>query len=73
MALTVGHMASDRPLSELIPLVSGDRSLLDRALIYALGMRQATALRELAIDQARPAHVRRAAEWWRRQGGAVRM
>jgi transcriptional regulator with XRE-family HTH domain len=73
MALTVGHLLSDRPLSELRPLVVGDRSLLDRALIYALGMRQATALRELASDPSRPAHVRDAAEWWRRQGGAVRV
>jgi hypothetical protein len=72
MALTVGHLASDRPLSELLPLVAGDRSPFDRAVIYALGMRQATALRELVADQSQPLHVRQAAEWWRRQGGAVR-
>jgi transcriptional regulator with XRE-family HTH domain len=73
MALTVGHMPSDYPLRDLLPLIVGDRSLLDRALIYALGMRQATALRELASDPERPEHVRQAAEWWRRQGGAVRV
>lgn len=73
MALTLGHMLSDRPLSDLLPLIVGDRSLLDRALIYGLGMRVATALHELAADQGRPEHVRQAAEWWLRQGGAVRV
>lgn len=72
-ALTVGHLLSDRPLRGLLPLITGDRSLLDRALIYGLGMRQATALHELAADERRPAHVRAAAEWWKRHGGAVRV
>jgi hypothetical protein len=72
-ALTIGHLLSDRPLRELLPQIIGDRSLLDRALIYALGMRQATALHELAADERRPAHVRAAAEWWKRHGGAVRV
>ena len=72
-ALTVGHLLSDRPLRELLAQIAGDRSLLDRALIYGLGMRQATALHELAADERRPAHVRAAAEWWKRHGGAVRV
>jgi transcriptional regulator with XRE-family HTH domain len=72
-ALTIGHLLSDRPLRGLLPQIVGDRSLLDRALIYGLGMRQATALHELAADERRPAHVRAAAEWWKRHGGAVRV
>jgi transcriptional regulator with XRE-family HTH domain len=72
-ALTVGHLLSDRPLRGLLPLIAGDRSSLDRALIYGLGMRQATALHELAADERRPPHVRAAAEWWKRHGGAVRV
>jgi hypothetical protein len=72
-ALAIGHVLSDRPLRDLLPLIAGDRSLLDRALIYGLGMRQADALHELADDGERPPHVRSAAEWWRRHGGAVRV
>ena len=73
MALTLGHLPSDRPLEEMVPLVKGDRSLLDRALLYGLGMRQATALRDLAADETQREHVRDAAVWWLRQGGAVRV
>jgi hypothetical protein len=73
VALTVGHLLSDRPLRELLTQIAGDRSLLDRALIYGLGMRQATALHELAADERRPAQVRASAEWWKRHGGAVRV
>jgi hypothetical protein len=73
VALTVGHVLSDRPLRGLLAQIVGDRSMLDRALIYGLGMRQATALHELAADERRPAHVRAAAEWWKRHGGAVRV
>jgi hypothetical protein len=72
-ASTIGHILSDRPLRDLLPQITGDGSLLDRALIYALGMRQATALHELAADDRRPAQVRAAAEWWTRHGGAVRV
>jgi transcriptional regulator with XRE-family HTH domain len=72
-ALTIGHLLSDRPLRGLLPLITGDRTLLNRALIYGLGMRQATALHELAADDQRARHVRAAAEWWKRHGGAVRV
>ncbi len=73
MALTIGHLPSDRPLDEMVPLIVGDRSVLDRALLYGLGMRQATALQDIAADENQPNHVREAAEWWMRQGGAVRV
>ncbi len=73
MALTIGHLPSERPLDELVPLIVGDRSVLDRALLYALGMRQAEALSEIADDTGRPDHVRAAVRWWQRQGGAVRV
>jgi hypothetical protein len=73
MALTVGHLASDRPLDEMVPLIMGDRSVLDRALLYGLGMRQATVLSTVAEDLDQPEHVRAAAQWWLRQGGAVRV
>jgi len=72
LALGLGHLESQRPLDELVPLITGDRSLLDRALLYGLGMRQALALQPVADDERQPTHVRAAAEWWLRQGGAVR-
>jgi hypothetical protein len=73
LALGLGHMESSRSLDELVPLITGDRSLLDRAVLYGLGMRQASALQLVAADDGQPAHVRAGAEWWLRQGGAVRM
>jgi transcriptional regulator with XRE-family HTH domain len=73
MALTIGHLPSDRPLDELVPLIAGDRSVLDRALLYGLGMRQAAVLANLAEDEGQPDQVRAAARWWMRQGGAVRI
>ncbi len=72
LALGLGHIDSQRPLDELLPLITGDRSLLDRALLYGLGMRQATALHHVADDECQPAHVRAGAQWWIRHGGAVR-
>ena len=73
MALTLGHLPSDRPLDEMVTLIAGDRSVLDRALLYGLGMRQAQALTDVAEDPQQPEHVRAAAQWWLRQGGAVRI
>ncbi len=73
IALTLGHLRSDRPLSQLLPLIRGDRSPLDRALIYGLGMRLDPALRQLAGDRSRPEYVRDGARWWMRQGGAIRL
>lgn len=73
MALTLGHLPSNRPLDDLVPLIKGDRSVLDRALLYGLGMRQAEALTAVADDPHQPDHVRAAARWWQRQGGAVRV
>jgi hypothetical protein len=73
MALTLGHLPSDRPLDEMVTLIAGDRSVLDRALLYGLGMRRAEALSRVAEDPEQPEHVRAAAQWWMRQGGAVRI
>ena len=73
MAQAVGHLPSDRPLDELVPLVKGDHSLHDRALLYAMGMRQAGALHAIAADEQQPDYVRAGAQWWLRQGGAVRV
>lgn len=73
IALTLGHLDSQRGLSEILPLIKGDGSLLDRALVYGLGMRQSAALQDLASDESRPARVREAADWWLRHGGAVRL
>ncbi|MEP6666350.1 MAG: hypothetical protein ABJA81_07885, partial [Nocardioidaceae bacterium] len=73
MALAIGHLPSDQPLNEIVPLIAGDRSVLDRALLYGLGMRQASALNDIASDTDQPEHVRFAAEWWMRQGGSVRV
>jgi hypothetical protein len=36
-------------------------------------MRQAAVLANLAEDDSQPDHVRAAARWWMRQGGAVRI
>ena len=72
LALGLGHVDSNRSLDEIVPLITGDRSLLDRALLYGLGMRQASALSLVAADEKQRAHVRAGAEWWLRQGGAVR-
>lgn len=70
---TLGHIDSRRQLEELPALLRGDDSVVDRALLYGLGMRQARALAGLAEDANRPAPVREAAQWWLRQGGAVRV
>ena len=73
MALAVGHLPSDRPLDELVLLIKGEDALLDRALLYALGMRQAAVLQSVAVDEEQPERIRVAARWWMRQGGAVRV
>ncbi len=72
LALGLGHIDSQHSLDELVPLIAGDRSPLDRALLYGLGMRQASAMHEVAADERQPQHVRDGAAWWIRQGGAVR-
>lgn len=69
---TLGHIDSTRHLDELPALLRGDDAVVDRALLYGLGMRQAEALKGLAEDPDSAAPVRQAAHWWLRQGGAVR-
>jgi hypothetical protein len=57
MALALGHLP--------------ESSELDRAVLYALGMRRDEALVQVAKDDGRATPVRDAASWWLRQGGAV--
>ncbi len=72
LALTIGHLpASDADLSVLVQRLTGDRSLLDRALLYGLGMRCDAALEAIAAADDRPTTLREAAGWWHRQGGAL--
>lgn len=72
MVLSVGHLPqSDADLSELVARLVGDDSMLDRAILYGLGMRQDKSLLALANESRQPASVRGAASWWLRHGGAV--
>ncbi|MGH3446330.1 MAG: hypothetical protein ACRDQA_06405 [Nocardioidaceae bacterium] len=72
VALTLGHLpAGGGSLTVLVDRLAGDQSLLDRALLYGLGMRRDPALETLAADAKRPQLTRDAAGWWLRQGGAV--
>jgi transcriptional regulator with XRE-family HTH domain len=72
IALTLGHLPpSGADLSVLVDRLKGDNSMVDRGVLYGLGMRQDRALITVANDQARPAVLRNAASWWLRQGGAV--
>lgn len=73
VALALGHLLSDRPLTEIVPLIRDDGSLRDRALLYGLGMRHSAALHAIALDSDRSARLRDAALWWMRQGGAIRV
>ena len=62
VALTLGHLLSDRPLAEIVPLIKDDGSLRDRALLYGLGMRHSAALHGIALDDDRsPVPARRGA------------
>ena len=72
MVLTLGHLpASGADLGVLVERLKGDSSMLDRAILYGLGMRQDRSLVGLANDPRHPASLRSAAAWWLRQGGAV--
>ncbi len=74
-ARALGHMPSSGSLSELTSMFGHrgrDKVLLDRALLYGLGMRQDPSLTGVAADSARPDAIRSGAAWWLRQGGAVR-
>lgn len=73
VALTLGHLLSDRPLGELVPMVRDDDSLLDRAVLYGLGMRQSAALHGIALDGRWSTGLRDSASWWMRHGGAIRV
>jgi len=69
---TLGHLPpSGADLGVVVNRLRGDGSMLDRALLYGLGMRQDRSLTGLAGDPRHPAALRDAATWWLRQGGAV--
>jgi hypothetical protein len=72
IALTLGHLPpSGADLGVLVDRLKGDNTMLDRAILYGLGMRQDKSLIGLANDEGRPVELRNAASWWLRQGGAV--
>jgi hypothetical protein len=72
IALTLGHLPpSGADLGVLVDRLKGDNSMLDRGILYGLGMRQDRSLITLANDSSRPETLRNAASWWLRQGGAV--
>lgn len=72
MVLTLGHLPpSAADLQVLVDRITGDNAMLDRAVLYCLGMRKDKSLRSLAEDESRTTEVRDAAAWWLRQGGAV--
>lgn len=69
---TLGHLPpSGADLAILVNRLRGDDSMLDRAILYGLGMRQDRKLIAIANDTHRAAPLRSAATWWLRQGGAV--
>ena len=74
VALALGHLLSDRPLTEIVPLINDDGSLRDRALLYGLGHAAlgCAARASPSTATARP-YLRDAALWWMRQGGAIRV
>lgn len=72
IAVTLGHLPpSGADLSVLVDRISGDESMLDRAILYALGMRRDDRLTAIAQDSAYSTTVREAASWWLRRGGAI--
>jgi len=74
-ARALGHMASKGSLAALTSLLErpgSDVVLLDRALLYGLGMRQDPSLAGVAADSDRSEPIRAGAEWWLARGGAVR-
>ncbi len=72
IVLTLGHIPpSGADLGILVERLEDDNSMLDRAILYGLGMRQDPALNTLANDPHRSEALRSAASWWIRQGGAV--
>ncbi|MDX6306969.1 MAG: hypothetical protein QOI06_15 [Nocardioidaceae bacterium] len=72
MVLALGHLPpSEADLSILVDKIGTEDSMLDRAILYCLGMRRHASLVELAGDPARSDSVHEAAAWWLRQGGAV--
>lgn len=72
MALTLGHLPpSGADLQILVDRLAGDGSMLDRAILYCLGMRRDKALPAIAEGNTHPGTLRDAAAWWLRRGGAV--
>ncbi len=71
MALALGHLPpSGADLGVLVDRLGGEQ-MLDRAILYGVGMRRDKFLGVLATDTSHSAAVRGGAAWWLRQGGAV--
>lgn len=72
IAHTLGHLRpSGADLSPLVARISADDPMLNRAILYGLGMRGDKSLTSIAEDTDRPASVREAASWWLRRGPAI--
>ena len=72
MVLSLGHLpASGADLSPLVARLGEDDAMLDRAILYGLGMRRDPSLATLANDPSGRPPCGRRRRWWLRQGGAV--
>lgn len=72
IAVTIGHLPpSDADLGVLIDRLNAASPLVDRAILYGLGMREHESLATIAQDTMYPTTLREAASWWLRRGGAV--
>ncbi len=72
VAVTLGHLPpSGADLGVLVDRLTGDHPMVDRSILYGLGMRRDKSLDTIVQDSAYPGKVREAASWWLRHGGAV--
>ena len=72
VAVTIGHLPpSGADLSVLVDRLDGDATLVDRAILYGLGMRRNESLHDIAQDTRYSTSLREAASWWIRHGGAI--
>lgn len=73
IALTLGHLPpSGADLAVLVSRLGGRAPMVDRAILYGLGMRGDGSLAAIADDTSYSTSVRESASWWLRRGGAVR-